>query len=62
MTKFERVKYTAELLEQLYSDIQTHDNIWNKELENGEYGSVSEGRQEHHKICLDIMEMIEKMM
>lgn len=62
MTKFERAKYTAEVLEQAYNAVQSHDNCWNKELENGEYGPVCEDRQEHHKICLEVMGMIEKML
>ena len=62
MTKFERAKYTAEVLEQAYYAVQAHDNCWNKELENGEYGPVCEDRQEHHKICLDVMSLIEKML
>ena len=62
MTKFERAKYTAEVLEQAYYAVQSHDNCWNKEMENGGYGPVSEHRQEHHKICLEVMGMIEKML
>lgn len=62
MTEFERVRYTAEVLEQAYNAVQSHDNCWNKDMVDGEYKTVCKDRQEYHNICLDIMKQIEELL
>lgn len=62
MTKFQKVSYIADLLEAAYNAVKSHDDYWNHEFKDGNFGEVMEDRAEHHKTCLEIMDKIEKLL